>query len=95
MQIVWTQKEATVFSVMKELKYKKCLAYTTVMTVMMRLTKKGILEREKRGKMYFYKPSQCEESYIRDFVKNTVTRLVEKFGDVAKSALIEELSKLK
>lgn len=37
------------------------LAYTTVMTVMSNLHKKGLLERHRQGKSFLYSPTQSRE----------------------------------
>ena len=39
------------------------LAYTTVMTVLSRLFKKGLLERERHGRAYAYRPVEGEASH--------------------------------
>ncbi len=36
------------------------LAYTTVMTIQTRLLKKGLVERERRGRAYAYRPTVTE-----------------------------------
>lgn len=36
------------------------LAYTTVMTILIRLWKKGLVERERRGRAYAYRPVVTE-----------------------------------
>ena len=52
MKIVRDRKKATVHDVCEKLGKKR--KYTTVMTVMSRLVKKGELTREKKGKHYVY-----------------------------------------
>jgi predicted transcriptional regulator len=39
------------------------LAYTTLMTTLDRLYKKGLLQRKKQGKAYFYSPVLSEREY--------------------------------
>lgn len=94
MEIVWNQKEASVYSVVEELNNERKLAYTTVMTVMARLAKKGILERKKKGKTYLYKPAQSKEKFIHQLVKNTIARMVDSFGDAAAVAFVDETQNL-
>lgn len=81
MNIVWKQEKSTVYSVVDELCQKKRLAYTTVMTVMTRLAKKGILIRQKKGKTYFYKPSQSKDKFIHNIVRNNISKMVDMFGE--------------
>ncbi|MGH2573291.1 MAG: BlaI/MecI/CopY family transcriptional regulator [Actinomycetota bacterium] len=55
MQILWRGGQpATVREVHGELGSKRDLAYTTVMTVMDRLWRKGLLRREPRGRAFQY-----------------------------------------
>ncbi len=94
MEIVWKQQEATVYSVVEALEQEKCLAYTTVMTVMSRLAKKGILSREKKGKTYIYSPKQSKEKFIHQLVKSTINRMIDSFGEEAIVAFVDETESL-
>jgi predicted transcriptional regulator len=40
------------------------LAYTTVMTILVRLWKKGLVEREPHGRAYAYRPRIDEAEYV-------------------------------
>lgn len=42
------------------------LAYTTVMTVLDRLAKKGLVRRERDGRAYLYLPAQTREELVAD-----------------------------
>lgn len=94
MDIVWNQKKATVYSVVEELCHEKKLAYTTIMTVMTRLTKKGVLAREKKGKTFYYSPLLGKEKFIHSLVKNTMARLIDSFGEEALVAFVDETQTL-
>ena len=94
MRIIWKQNKASVYSVIEELKEEKKLAYTTVMTVMSRLVCKGILKREKEGKVYFYKPAQTRKVYVRVLIKKIIFNCIDRFGDEAKTAFHEEIRNL-
>ena len=77
MRIVWSKKSATVREVWQELRSEgKRLAYTTVMTVMVRLYEKGVLRRTKEGKGYRYFPNQPRETLLKRFVDSFVDRLI-------------------
>ena len=43
-------------------------AYTTVLTVLDRLTKKGIVERIRDGRTHHYRPTGSRESYISELM---------------------------
>lgn len=94
MEIVWKQQKATVYSVVEVLEQDKCLAYTTVMTVMSRLAKKGILSRQKKGKTYIYSPKQSKEKFVHQLVRSTMNRIVDSFGTEAVVAFVDESSSL-
>jgi predicted transcriptional regulator len=90
MDIVWKQKEATVYSVVDQICKEKQLAYTTIMTVMSRLAKKGVLKREKKGKTYIYSPIESKEKFIHQLVQNTISKMVDMFGEDALAAFVDE-----
>jgi predicted transcriptional regulator len=54
MKILWERGECSVRQVFADL--ERPLAYTTVMTTLERLFKKGLLERRKSGRAFFYTP---------------------------------------
>ncbi len=63
MKAIWCDGAKTVLQVQQRLKPKRPLAYTTVLTVLDRLVRKGALARVKQGKAYHYDPAfSYEES---------------------------------
>jgi predicted transcriptional regulator len=54
MEVLWQLGSATVRDVHAALKTSRGLAYTTVMTVMDKLHRKGALQQQRRGRAYFY-----------------------------------------
>jgi predicted transcriptional regulator len=62
MQVLWQVGELmTVRQVHERLSRRRELAYTTVMTVLDRLAKKGMVRQEKDGRAYRYGPAQSRE----------------------------------
>ena len=61
MKILWSLDDATVGEVQEKLKAARPLAYTTVMTVLDRLTRKHVVTRRKRGRGYVYRPALSRE----------------------------------
>lgn len=94
MDIVWNQKKATVYTVADKLCNEKKLAYTTIMTVMTRLAKNGILTREKKGKTYFYSPKESKNKFIHILAQNTISKMVDMFGEDALIAFADETKNL-
>lgn len=86
MEEVWGRDgEATVRDVLEALNAssRRERAYTTVMTIMARLHTKGLLERELRGKTYFYRAAIGRDAYLDARARDEVESLVADFGDVA------------
>ncbi|MEW5977576.1 MAG: BlaI/MecI/CopY family transcriptional regulator [Acidobacteriota bacterium] len=77
MRAVWLQGAETVSAVQHILHPHRPLAYTTVLTILDRLTQKGAVERIKHGKTYYYSPAlsfadarQAAVSHLLDFYFN-------------------------
>lgn len=64
MDQMWSRAgKATVREVLEDLQQTRDIAYTTVMTTMDTLHRKGWLGREKHGKAYHYWPTLTREEY--------------------------------
>jgi predicted transcriptional regulator len=64
MQLVWDHGQAvTVRDLFDEMRRERAIAYTTVMSTMDNLHRKGWLERVKDGKAYRYTPTASREEY--------------------------------
>jgi predicted transcriptional regulator len=48
------------------------LAYTTVMTVLDRLAKKGLVQRERDGRAYLYAPERTRDELVADVMHTTL-----------------------
>ena len=72
LEALWALGEGTVGDVQKEMRRGRALAYTTVMTVLDRLTKKGSLSRRKAGRKFLYQalisPESVRGAAVRDLV---------------------------
>lgn len=95
MKIIWKIKEATVRDVLKNIKRDKKPAYTTIMTVMNRLEKKGILKRKLQDDSYVYKPTHNKENFLALSSKKIVDSLFKNFGeDLAIAQFMNHLEKV-
>lgn len=64
MEVVWDRGGwSTPGEVLELLEGERELAYTTVMTILVRLSQKGLLERRKDGRAYAYHPIQSREEW--------------------------------
>jgi predicted transcriptional regulator len=96
MEQLWRSGEASVRSVMEALNQgtKKQRAYTTYMTIMARLHKKGILVRRREGKTDYYAPAYERDQYMALRAQSEVEGLVEQYGDVALSNFAQQMASL-
>ena len=67
MNILWNKGKATVQQLHDVLEEPKP-AYTTTLTVMQILTKKGVVDFDRVGKAYVYKPVLSRDEYIGGFM---------------------------
>ncbi|HWC99498.1 MAG TPA: BlaI/MecI/CopY family transcriptional regulator [Candidatus Sulfopaludibacter sp.] len=71
MEILWSQGDSNVHDVIPQL--SRPLAYTTVMTTLDRLFKKGLLLRRKADRAFFYSPrwsrAEWEQKRAGEFVE--------------------------
>lgn len=81
MEVLWRSGALPVRDVCGHLKGKPTLAYTTVMTTLDRLFKKGLLVRHKDGAAFVYKPALTRDDYRRRIVESTVTGLMRRSTD--------------
>jgi predicted transcriptional regulator len=72
MEILWGSDEpASARDVSRSLADRD-LAYTTVMTVLDRLAKKGLVTRERDGRAWLYRPAAPREDYIADLMQGAL-----------------------
>ena len=73
MDHAWVQGgPVTVREVVDTVGARHSLAYTTVMTVMERLTHKGFLVRRKVGRAYSYEPRMSRDDYAASLVRSVL-----------------------
>lgn len=91
MEVVWERfpDEFTVRDVLEVLERDREIAYTTVMTVVDRLAKKGLLAQQKAGKTYLYRALIGREAFMSCVVSQLVHSLPEDYRQSALSCLLE------
>ena len=85
MKIIWKRGNATVRDVCDILSAGKPKAYTTILTLMQILERKGALVRRKTGRSYLYSPLFSR----RQAARNQVNDLLDRFFDGNPDKLIE------
>ncbi|MBM3500802.1 MAG: BlaI/MecI/CopY family transcriptional regulator [Armatimonadetes bacterium] len=70
---------------------KKEAAYTTIMTTLDRLFKKGFLARDRRGKAYYYRAKVTRAELGSNVTKQVIDGLLTTFAEPAISYFVEAL----
>ncbi len=85
---LWSLKEGNVKDVRQLVARQRPLAYTTIMTVLDRLVRKGLLARRKVGRAFVYVPQ-----IARDALRRTALReLLDGFFDGSEQELVRFLA---
>lgn len=85
MKAVWQRGEATVRDVYEALRARRRIAYTTVLTMMNVLERKGHLKKRARGRSFLYQPTRPRARVLRGMVTDFVDRV---FGGSAEPLLV-------
>jgi BlaI family transcriptional regulator, penicillinase repressor len=88
MTTLWPLGEATVREIREALAPRRARAYTTIMTIMDRLARKGIVERSKSGRAYVYRPRLTAE----EARTQALAQVLDKFFGGSREALLAQLS---
>jgi predicted transcriptional regulator len=89
LRALWSLGEGNVKAVRQIVAESRPLAYTTIMTVLDRLVRKGMLVRRKVGRSFTYKPQATRDAARRAAVRE----LLEGYFDGSEEALIGFLQK--
>ena len=94
MEAFWRRGDATVRDVVDDLSRTRNLAYTTVLTLVSRLWRRGLLLREPEGRGFRYRPAKSREDLLAQLSDELIDRLFADFGEVAVARLGERLEAL-
>jgi BlaI family penicillinase repressor len=87
MNTLWPIGEGTVREIRDLLAARRPRAYTTIMTIMDRLARKGVVERRKTGRAYVYRPRLSAE----DARAQALGQVLDGFFGGSKEALLAQL----
>jgi predicted transcriptional regulator len=87
LRALWTLREGNVKEVQALVAESRPLAYTTIMTVLERLVRKGRLRRRKAGRAFVYSPEASRDAMRRAAIRE----LVDGFFDGSEDELIRFL----
>ena len=80
MKVVWARGSATVRDVYETLRERRQIAYTTVMTMMRILERKGHLKVSRADRAYVYRPARPRQRVLGEMVREFIDRV---FGGAA------------
>jgi BlaI family transcriptional regulator, penicillinase repressor len=87
MNTLWPLGEATVRDIRDRLAQRRPRAYTTIMTIMDRLARKGVVERRKSGRAYVYRARLTAD----EARSQALAQLIDNFFDGSRESLIAQL----
>jgi predicted transcriptional regulator len=87
LKALWEIREGNVRAVQLQMEPRRKLAYTTVMTLLERLAKKGAVARRKSGRAFLYSPVVDQET-LR---KKAIQELIDSLFDGAPHVLLKYL----
>jgi len=85
MKVVWERTSATVRDVYEEMRKRRRIAYTTVMTMMNILERKGHLRKRPEGRSFVYQPARPRSQVVAAMVREFLDRV---FGGSAEPLLV-------
>jgi BlaI family penicillinase repressor len=87
MNTLWPMGEGTVREIRERLAERRPRAYTTIMTIMDRLARKGVVERRKVGRAYSYRANLS----VEDARAQALGQVLENFFGGSREALLAQL----
>jgi len=76
MQIIWQREgPVTVRDVYEELRGRRTVAYTTVMTSLKTLEQKGHLKATQQDRAHLYRPARPKQQVLKEMVRDFVDRV--------------------
>ena len=89
MAVIWTHGPASVREVRERVNPE--LHYNTVLNIMERLEKKGVLARRRQGRAHVYFPRLSQEEFARSVTGSVLRGLIGELGDDAIAAFVDAL----
>jgi predicted transcriptional regulator len=83
METIWRRPDRVTGVSVRDihLAFNERLAYTTLMTTLDRLHKKGLLNRRKQGRAFFYSPRFSPDEFERGVARNVIDMLLGRGAD--------------
>jgi predicted transcriptional regulator len=94
MDILWTKGSMKGRDLFLEFHKKKGIAYTTALTVLDRLSKKGFIKKDRESGTILFTPAISRDAYENAVTKNLVQKAFEVSPDLAVSAFADVFSRM-
>jgi predicted transcriptional regulator len=89
MDIVWQSFPLTARQVCDRMTGRSTRAYTTVMTTLDRLHRKGVLRRDKEGLAWRYEPVLSKQAFERALADQLASGILQSHGEAALAAFVD------
>lgn len=91
MERLWSwDRPVSVRDVLEDLRLDRGIAYTTVMTVLDNLHRKGMVLREKSGRAYVYRPTRSRETHTAELMEKVLAGTADRGGALMR--FVEKMS---
>jgi len=94
MDILWTKGSMKGRDLYEEIRRKKDIAYTTALTVLDRLSKKGLIKKNRESGTILFTPAVSRNAYQIVVTEGLVQKAFEVSPDLAVSAFADMFSKM-
>ena len=93
MEQLWERGAQTVAEILETLNAasQRKLAYTTIMTILVRLHDKGYVSRTQTGRTYTYQAAMDEPSLAATVGRRELNRLIERYGAASLARFADDL----
>jgi predicted transcriptional regulator len=93
MEQLWQRGPQTVGTILEALNRgaRRQLAYTTVMTILVRLHEKGYVSRTQSGRTYTYEAAMDEAALAATVGQRELRRLIDRYGATSLARFAEDL----
>jgi len=94
MEILWTKGSMKGRDLYEEIHQKKDIAYTTALTVLDRLSKKGLIKKDRKSGTIIFTPALSRQGYEIAVTEGLVQKAFDVSPDLAVSAFADMFSKM-
>jgi predicted transcriptional regulator len=94
MEILWTKGSMKGRDLYEEIRRKRDIAYTTALTVLDRLSKKGFIKKDRKSGTILFTPLVSRNAYESAVTESLVRKAFEMSPDLAVSAFADIFSKM-